>query len=317
MSKPLKIFITYSHKDKEAKNELRTRLAVLEKHESKIKIWHDNEILPSDEWRQSISTNLADSDLLLYLVSADSLASQNCNKELGDALDFKIRMIPIILEDCDWKYHQLSDFEVFPEKGKPINEWQPQSKGWQNVVSAIRKVVDSMQSQTPPSTSLDSPQQPPPPLPSVQQAELMQQQGNFLGMIGQMDKAIEAYSKAIELNPAYAGVYNNRGIAYNKTGKSAPAIADFNKAIELKPDFAEAYNNRGNAYSNIGEYDNAIQDYDKAVARRPNFAKAYYNRGLAYARKGEYDRAIVDFDKTIELKPDDAEAYMNRGIAYG
>ena len=37
------------------------------------------------------------SDLLLYLVSAYSLASENCNKELGIALDEKITVIPIIL----------------------------------------------------------------------------------------------------------------------------------------------------------------------------------------------------------------------------
>ena len=150
MSEPLKIFITYSHKDKEAKNELRTRLAVMEQHENKIKIWHDNKILPGDKWYQEISTNLSGSDILLYLVSAPSLASKNCNKELGDALDFKIRMIPIILEDCDWQKHPLGDFQVLPENGNPINEWQPQSKGWQNVVSGIRKVVDTMQSQTSP-----------------------------------------------------------------------------------------------------------------------------------------------------------------------
>ena len=218
MSEPLKIFITYSHKDKEAKNTLRTCLAVLEQHESKINIWHDYEILGGDEWRQSIPTNLAGSHILLYLVSAQSLASKNCNKELGDALNFDIRVIPIILEDCDWKKHKLSGFEVLPDKGKPINEWQPRSKGWQNVVSGIRNVVDTMQSQTPPSTSPDSQQQPPPQPPSQpgQQADLMLQQGNFLVMIGQIDKAIEAYSKAIHQSASmefYKGLtHQNKGI---------------------------------------------------------------------------------------------------------
>ena len=103
MSKGLKVFITYAHKNTEAKDKLITYLAVM-KREGLISIWHDNEILGGDRWREEIfSTNLPDSDLLLYLVSANSLASENCNKELAIALDEKIRVIPIILEYCGWK----------------------------------------------------------------------------------------------------------------------------------------------------------------------------------------------------------------------
>ena len=85
MSEPLKIFITYARKDKAAKNELKTCLAVMEQQDE-ITIWHDNEILPGDTWREAIFNNLAESDILLYLVSADSLASENCNKELSEAI---------------------------------------------------------------------------------------------------------------------------------------------------------------------------------------------------------------------------------------
>ena len=33
----------------------------------------------------------------------------------------------IILEHCDWQQHQLSEFQALPDRGKPINEWQPES----------------------------------------------------------------------------------------------------------------------------------------------------------------------------------------------
>ena len=90
---------------------------------------------------------LLTSDILLYLVSAASLASKNCNKEFAEALKANIRVIPIILESCDWQNHQLSRFEVLPHKGKPISKWDHESDGWQNVVEGIRKAVDKMQSQ--------------------------------------------------------------------------------------------------------------------------------------------------------------------------
>ena len=47
MSESLKVFITYSHRDKAAKNTLIDRLAVMEQQDL-ITIWHDNEILPGD-----------------------------------------------------------------------------------------------------------------------------------------------------------------------------------------------------------------------------------------------------------------------------
>jgi len=63
-----------------------------------------------------------------------------------------------------------------------------------------------------------------------------------------LDKKIEYYTKAIELNPEYAEAYCNRGFAYDNKGEYDRAIEDYNKAIELNPEFAEVYNNRGLAY---------------------------------------------------------------------
>ena len=303
MSKPLKVFITYSHQDTDAKDKLIECLAVM-KQQGMITTWHDNEILPGDKWREAISNNLANSDILLYLVSASSLASENCNKELGDALDHKIRVVSIILESCDWQDHRLSNIQALPDKGKPINEWKPESKAWQNVVDGIRKVVNKEQGQ------MSS---------NVQKETLFEwvfQQGNFLMTIGQIGRAVEAYSHVIELNMCYAYAYNNRGVAYDKKDNIDFAIEDYTKAIELKPDEAVAYSNRGAAYIDKDEIDHAISDCNKAIDLNPDYAEVYYNRGLAYGIKGDFDRTIEDCNKAIELKPRFSLAYNNRGIAY-
>ena len=153
MSKPLKGFITYSHKDAAAKDKFREHLAVMEQ-KNELTTWHDGEITAGNEWYEDISKNLAEADILLYLVSAASLASENCNKELAEALTADIKVIPIILEHCDWMQHQISDFEVLPLKGKPISKWEDPSEGWQNVVGGIRKAVHKMQVQAKPSPSI-------------------------------------------------------------------------------------------------------------------------------------------------------------------
>jgi len=67
---------------------------------------------------------------------------------------------------------------------------------------------------------------------------------------GQYELSIEAYSKALELDPKYANAYNNRGWAYNNLKEYEKAMVDLNKALELDPKYANAYNNRGWAYNN-------------------------------------------------------------------
>ena len=342
MSKLLKVFITYAHKNAEAKDKLITYLTVM-KQNGLIDVWHDNEILPGDKWRDEIFNNLADSNILLYLTCPYSLASENCNKELTAALNPNIRVIPIILEHCDWQNHQLSEFQALPDKGKPINEWQPESKGWQNVVDGIRNFVEKIQVEREPSSDITS-----------EEIEIlvywMLQKGNFMIMLKQFDRAILVYSRAIELKPNNAEAYLNRGIAYGEKGEPDLAIKDFNtsiqfnpdnaetyysrgitydmksdvdhafkdytKAIQLNPDYANAYTNRGNAYNNKGRLNSAIEDLNKAIQLDPNNAKAYTNRGKSYGKKGEYDRAIKNFKKAIQLDPDLAEAYNNLGLTY-
>ena len=308
MSKPspLKVFITYSHRNRAEKDKLKKALSVMEQNKD-ILLWHDAEMLPGDEWNEKIAENLAPADILLYLTSSDSLDSKNCNAELTQALQKGKKVVPIILEDCDWPEHKLSNFEVLPNKGKAINEWTPESAGWQNVVTGIRKTVEAMQkAKTEPPANEQN-------LGNV--VNLLFEQANFLVMLGQFNQAIKAYSGVIKMDPDLAETYNNRGNAYRGKGEYDRAIADFDKAITLKPGAAGAYYNRGLAYSGKGDPDRAIADYDKAIELKPDLAVAYVARGLAY-KKSDYRQAIADYNKAIMLKPDLAEAYYARGDAY-
>ena len=64
-------------------------------------------------------------------------------------------------------------------------------------------------------------------------------------MSNRWDEALNAYDKAIELNPNDAPAYNNRGLAYDNLDKNDLAIADYKKAIELNPKYGAAFNNLG------------------------------------------------------------------------
>jgi tetratricopeptide (TPR) repeat protein len=149
-----------------------------------------------------------------------------------------------------------------------------------------------------------------------QYAEAYFNRGNVYHDLKEYDKAIKDYNKAIEINPQYDYAYYNRGIVYSDLKEYDKAIKDYNKAIEINPQDADAYNNRGNVYSDLKEYDKAIKDYNKAIEINPQNAEAYYNRGNVYLELKEYDKAIKDYNKAIEINPQYAYAYNNRGYVY-
>jgi len=108
----------------------------------------------------------------------------------------------------------------------------------------------------------------------------------------------------------------NRGFAYHGLGEFQKAIKDYNRALRLSPNIAKLYNNRGGAFGNLGEFRKAIEDFDRALQLDPNYVDAYYNRGEAYRGLGEIRNAIKDYDRTIKLNSNDASAHHRRGMAY-
>ena len=128
-----------------------------------------------------------------------------------------------------------------------------------------------------------------------------------------LEAAVDAYTKAIELNPALAEAYNNRGNAKADLGQHEAALADHDRTIELNPTLATAYYNRGNTKRSLGQYDAELADYDRAIELAPTFAAAYNNRGYAKHALGQHDAALADLDRAIELAPTVAATYDSRG----
>jgi tetratricopeptide (TPR) repeat protein len=132
---------------------------------------------------------------------------------------------------------------------------------------------------------------------------------------GDFGNAIADYNEAIRLKPDSALAFNNRGYARHLNGDPAGALTDFNEAIRLMPDYAMAFNNRGNSRSEKTDLDGAIADYNEAIRLSPDYADPFNNRGIARDEKGDLDGAITDYSEAIRLKPDYADAFYNRGIA--
>jgi len=121
------------------------------------------------------------------------------------------------------------------------------------------------------------------------------------------------WSDVISKHNNIALAYNNLGLHYKKIGDVNRAVEEYSKAITLQPDYYRAYGNRSNIYKDLKQYDKAIADCNKVLEIDPNSYLTYTNRGAIYAELGQLDQALKDYNQALAIDPTHANAYFNRG----
>lgn len=132
-------------------------------------------------------------------------------------------------------------------------------------------------------------------------------------------KKIEYFTKALELNPDLAVVYEKRGILFYFQKEYHRAIQDFQEYIQLGPATGETYRMLGLAYLGSQSYEPAINIFTGMIKTEPKCTVAYANRAEAYRLSGQYDEAIRDATRVINYKADPitkVAAYTTRAKVY-
>ena len=124
MTKP-SVFLSYSHKDEDWKNRLRTQLKVLEQVGTLV-VWDDRKIDAGETWYDEIRVAMDDAKVAVCLISSDYLASDFCVKEeipylLKRRSEQGMRLVPVLLRPCPWKYVPwLKAIQMLPRDGKAV-----------------------------------------------------------------------------------------------------------------------------------------------------------------------------------------------------
>ena len=93
--------------------------------------------------------------------------------------------------------------------------------------------------------------------------------GNAALQAGKTSEAIEAYSKAIDLDGANNVYFSNRSAAYLKQGNANNALEDAKSCIGLNPDFSKGYSRKGAALHALKRYNDSIAAYEEGLAKFP------------------------------------------------
>jgi tetratricopeptide (TPR) repeat protein len=125
--------------------------------------------------------------------------------------------------------------------------------------------------------------------------------------------AIDAYSKALALDPNYGSALNGLGYTYADMGNYEKAIEYFEKYASVSPGDANPLDSLAEIYFQIGQLDNSIEKYQEAVEAKSDFFEAYWRVAYVYALKEKYQKAFDWIEQLIDRAPSPgikAEAYL-------
>ena len=137
---------------------------------------------------------------------------------------------------------------------------------------------------------------------------------NYLG-------AVEAFKKALQIDPSREEAYDALGTTYlTDLAQTTEAIEAFQTVIQLVPNHARAHQMLGVAYFRQNAYPKAIRALRRAIELEPtnldNSYHPYYDLGMVYMKQSKFDDAIQLFERAIQLNREHIRAYYSLGTAY-
>ncbi len=127
---------------------------------------------------------------------------------------------------------------------------------------------------------------------------------------GNVDHAIEAFTRAIGRDQSFALAHAGLGSAYwekyidtKDAAWTARAIGSSLAALRLDPNNAEVHVALGTVYSGLGQFSTARDELQQALKLRPTSDDAHRVMGDVLAKEGHTDDAIREYRQAIAIRP--------------
>jgi internalin A len=151
---PFLLFICYAHANERIVKQLIPSLKVLARR-GYIAPWRDTNLVPGEDWDNTIKQRLMQADLILFMVSRDFLASKYITEhERPLAMQLmnegRAVVVPVLLSPCSWREEDFAGLEKLPRKDDPVSSFNPRDQAWFLIEEGLKQVVDDWSRQEPP-----------------------------------------------------------------------------------------------------------------------------------------------------------------------
>ncbi|WP_437943587.1 SIR2 family protein [Sorangium sp. So ce281] len=145
--RPVRVFFSYASRDEELLARLEAQMTPL-RREGLIALWHSGKLGAGEDTERAIGEQLEAADLILLLVSASYLASEQGDAQVARAMERRAAgqavVVPILLRPCDWEATRFAELQAVPRDKRPVTKWPDEDEALLQVVREIRAVVTKL-----------------------------------------------------------------------------------------------------------------------------------------------------------------------------
>jgi len=124
---------------------------------------------------------------------------------------------------------------------------------------------------------------------------------------GDLKTAEAEAERAAALAPKDGMVYIVQGRILADAGKPEKAVAAYSRALELDPSRTGIYQWRGSEQFKLGHIQESIHDFDAFLKDRPDQAPHHWQRGISYYYAGQYKEGRAQFELHQKVNAHDVE----------
>ncbi|HXI58639.1 MAG TPA: tetratricopeptide repeat-containing glycosyltransferase family protein [Polyangia bacterium] len=139
--------------------------------------------------------------------------------------------------------------------------------------------------------------------------------GNSLRALGQLDDAIAACTRGVEVAGGSLPAWTQLGLAYQAKGLWAEARLCLGRACHIEPASADAHNNLAALELLADDPAAAELAARQALTVAPGHARAAINLGRARKEQGALGEAIALYQRALGIEPGNVDAGWNLGLA--
>lgn len=130
-------------------------------------------------------------------------------------------------------------------------------------------------------------------------ADFVAAHGSIMNWSGKPEEAISLVKKAMRLNPVYPAYYLwFLGHAYYQTRQHDLALEAFERALNLNPDWWPSHVLSAVCYVELGKIEEAQAAAAKAMEAQPTFSTEHWNKYIPYKNQEDADRMFGALRKT-------------------
>ena len=152
--------------------------------------------------------------------------------------------------------------------------------------------------------------------------------GVSLSLLGQRERALAEFGRALALNPRYLEALIHQGLVLSEMGRDAEAEESFRRAsASLSPAseglpapvaarLANQHAELAEAYAEAGALDRAVEQYERALELGPGYVDLRYRMARLLLESGRALEAREALEEVLRLRPNFVDASAALGLAH-